>query len=102
MGYIGSDSKYINMKFWQKISFWNKVQLTVQSVLTLTQLSLIFGNAQHIFNVCVTAGQLIGLIIPIWMEDKDSNGTVDLFEKEITTTITSDSPITIKTETENK
>ena len=86
------------MNFWKKITFWNKVQLTVQSILTVTQLSLIFGNAQHIYNVLVTVGQLIGLIIPIWMEDRDSDGTVDLFQKEVTTTITSDSPITVETE----
>ena len=90
------------MKVWQKISFWNKIQLTVQSILTLTQLSLIFGNAQHIFNVVVTARQLLGLIIPIWMEDKDNDGNVDLFQKEVTVKVKSDTPITTEVTTETK
>lgn len=87
---------------WKKTSFWTKVMMTIQAVGTFTQLSLIFGDAQHVYNVIVALVQLSGLILPIWMDDKNGDGTVDIFEKEITTTITSDSPIKVKTETENK
>lgn len=75
---------------------------TIQAIGTFTQLSLIFGDSQHIYNVMVALIQLAGLIIPIWFEDRDNDGHVDLFQKEITTTITSDSPIKVTTETENK
>lgn len=75
---------------------------TIQAIGTFTQLSLIFGDSQHIYNVMVALIQLAGLIIPIWFEDRDNDGNVDMFQKEITTTITSDSPIKITTETENK
>lgn len=71
---------------------------TIQAIGTFTQLSLIFGDSQHIYNVLVALVQLSGLIIPIWFDDRNGNGTVDLFEKEITTKITSDSPITVTTE----
>jgi hypothetical protein len=87
---------------WKQTSFWTKVMMTIQAIGTFTQLSLIFGDAQHIYNVVVALVQLSSLILPIWMEDKNSDGIVDVFEKEVKTTITSDSPITIKTETENK
>ena len=90
------------MKIWQKMSTWKKIQLTIQAILSLAQLSLIFGQSQHIYNVFITAGQLLALIIPIWIEDRDNDGHVDLFQKEITTTITSDSPIKVTTESENK
>ena len=76
--------------------------MTIQAIGTFTQLSLIFGDAQHIYNVVVAIVQLSSLVLPIWLEDKNNDGIVDVFEKEITTTIKSDSPITIKTETENK
>lgn len=91
-----------NMKIWQKMSFWQKMSATIQAIGTFTQLSLIFGDSQHIYNVMVALIQLAGLIIPIWFEDRDNDGHVDLFQKEITTTITSDSPIKVTTETENK
>lgn len=84
------------------MSFWQKMSATIQAVGTFTQLSLIFGDSQHIYNVMVALIQLAGLIIPIWFEDRDNDGNVDLFQKEITTTITSDSPINVTTETENK
>lgn len=85
-----------------RMSFWTKFQLTVQTIGTFTQLSLIFGDSQHIYNVLVAIGQLAGLLIPIWMEDKNNNGTVDLFEKEVTVKVTSDSPITTEVKTETK
>lgn len=84
------------------MSFWQKMSATIQAIGTFTQLSLIFGDSQHIYNVMVALIQLAGLIIPIWFEDRDNDGNVDLFQKEITTTITSDSPIKVTTETENK
>lgn len=90
------------MKIWQKMSFWQKMSATIQAVGTFTQLSLIFGDAQHIYNVMVALIQLAGLIIPIWFDDKDNDGNVDLFQKEVTVKVTSETPIDIKTETETK
>jgi hypothetical protein len=85
---------------WKRITFWNKIQLTVQAVLTLTQLSLIFGDAQHIYNVFVTVGQLVALLIPIWFQDLNNDGQVDLFEKEVTIKVSSDTPVSVETKTE--
>lgn len=90
------------MTIWKRISFWTKLQLTIQAVLSLTQLSLIFGDSEHIFNIFVTAGQILGLIIPIWIQDANRDGIVDGFEKEVTVTVKSDSPIEVKTETKNE
>jgi hypothetical protein len=81
------------------MTFWTKLQLTIQAILSLAQLSLIFGESAHIYNIFVTAGQILGLIIPIWIQDQNRDGIVDGFEKEVITTIKSDSPITIETET---
>lgn len=83
----------------KKITFWNKVQMSVQAVLSVTQLSLIFSDSQHFYNVLITVGQIATLLIPIWFEDKNGNSEVDLFEKEVTVKVTSDSPIKIDTET---
>ena len=85
-----------------RMTFWTKLQLTIQAVLSLTQLSLIFGDSEHIFNIFVTAGQILGVIIPIWIQDSNRDGIVDGFEKEVTVTVKSDSPIEVKTETKNE
>ena len=86
----------------KRIAFWTKIQMTIQAVLSLAQLSLIFGDAQHIYNIFITAGQILGLLIPIWVQDNDRDGYVDGFEKEVTIKVSSDTPIDVKTTTETK
>lgn len=89
------------MGYWTKTSFWNKIKDSIQIVGTFTQLSLIFGESQHVYNVAVALIQLSGMLLPIWLVDTDGDGQIDGFEKEITTvtTIKSDSPIEVQTET---
>lgn len=87
---------------WKKIAFWTKIMMSIQAIGGITNLALIFENSKIIYNVIVTVVQLASLLLPIWFTDEDKDGNVDLFQKEITTTITSDSPIKVKTETENK
>lgn len=82
----------------KKITFWGKIQMSIQAVLSVTQLSLIFSDSQHIYNVLITVGQIISLLIPVWFTDDNRDGNVDLFEKEVITTIKSDSPIIVETE----
>lgn len=84
------------------MSFWTKFQITIQTIGTFTQLGLIFGDSQHIYNVFVACGQLIGLLIPIWFDDKNKNDIVDVFEKEVVVTIKSDAPIQTDVTVEKK
>lgn len=86
----------------KKITFWNKMQMSVQAVLSVTQLSLVFADSQHFYNVIVTVGQIAALLIPVWFTDENNDGEVDIFEKEVTVKVTSDSPIKVDTETTTK
>lgn len=72
----------------KRTTFWEKVNKTIQVIGTFTQLTLIFGDAQHIYNLVVAAAQLLGLLLPVWFDDKDHDGLVDIFQEETTTTIT--------------
>lgn len=90
------------MSYWHKTTFWTKVKDSVQGLLAITQLSLVLGDAQHIYNFLTFAGQVIGLLIPIWMEDTNRNQIADVFEKEVTVKVTSDTPIQVETTTETK
>ena len=90
------------MNYWKRASFWTKIKDTVGGILALGQLSLVLGNAQHIYNGILFIGQAVALFIPIWMEDKNQNDIADIFEKEVKVTIKSDSPITTETTIEKK
>lgn len=79
--------------------FWNKVKDSINVTGVLVQMGLIVGDSVHTWNYVVGAGQVIGMLIAIWMADVDKDGHVDVFQKEVKTTVTSDTPITVKTET---
>lgn len=86
------------MNFWTRASVWMKVKDSINAVGTVTQVVLIAGDSQHIWNYLTAAIQLAGTFITIWFEDNNKNDVPDIFEDEIVTTVTSDSPITIDTE----
>lgn len=64
----------------------------------MVQGGLIQQGADHVWNFIVIGGQIFGAIIGIWMVDKDKDGTPDIFQAEVKTTVTSASPIEITTE----
>lgn len=83
-------------------TFWTKVSHTIQLFGTGGQVALVAAHASPIWNYITAGATIIGMVLAIWMEDKNNDGTVDVFENKIvtTTTIKSDSPI--KSETEIK
>lgn len=90
------------MSYWTRTSFWTKIKDTIQILGTSTQLTLIFNDSQHIYNVMVAVIQLAGLLLPIWLSDEDKDGEVDAFQKELKVTVKSESPVDIKTEVTKK
>lgn len=90
------------MSIFKKSATWEKIQLSINILLSITQGGLIMGDSEHIWNYLVLSGQIIGALIGVWMVDKDKDGVPDVFEKEVTTTITSAAPIEVKTEETTK
>ena len=88
------------MNFWTRASVWMKVKDSINAVGAVTQVVLIAGDSQHIWNYLTAAVQLLGTFITIWFEDKNRNDVPDIFEKEIVTIVKSESPITVETKTE--
>lgn len=86
------------MSIWRRSATWEKVQLTINILLSMTQGALILGESKHVYNYIVLAGQIIGAVIGIWMVDKDKDGVPDVFQTEVKTTVTSTAPIEVKTE----
>lgn len=82
-------------------SFWTRVKDSVNAVGTITQVVLVAGESDHIWNYITGGIQLLGTFISIWFDDRDKDGKVDIFQKEVVTTITSETPIKIETETKS-
>lgn len=90
------------MSFWKRAIVWTKVKDTLAIGAILSQAGFELGNASEQLRLVIGAGTFVGYIIGMWMEDKDKNGIVDIFETEVTTTIKSATPIEITTEETTK
>lgn len=85
---------------YRQFSFWTKIKDFLNGAGAILQVVLVAAGSEHIWNYLTGAIQIIGLFITIFFDDRNQNGIVDGFEKEITTTtiIKSDSPIIVETE----
>lgn len=81
-------------------SFWTRVKDSVNAVGTITQVVLVAGESDHIWNYITGGIQLLGTFISIWFDDRDKDGRVDIFQEQVVTTITSETPIKVETKTE--
>lgn len=81
-------------------SFWTRVKDSVNAVGTITQVVLVAGESDHIWNYITGGIQLLGTFISIWFDDRDKDGKVDIFQKEVITIVTSETPIKVETKTE--
>lgn len=90
------------MSIWKRSLFWTKIKDTLAIGAILSQAGMEIGNTSEQIKLIIGAGTFVGYLVGMWMEDKDKNGVVDIFETEVTTTITSSAPIDIKTEETTK
>jgi len=61
--------------------FWMKIKVLLGSLGIGTEVALHFGDSEMIWKYITGAATVIGIIITLFFEDKDSDGVVDLFEK---------------------
>lgn len=90
------------MSIWKRALLWVKVKDTLAIGSILSQAGMEIGNTSESIKLWIGLGSLIGYLVGMWMEDKDKNGVVDIFETEVTTTIKSSTPIEVKTEEKPK
>lgn len=79
-------------------SFWTRVKDSINAVGTITQVVLVAGESDHMWNYITGGIQLLGTFISIWFDDRDKDGKVDIFQKEVVTKVTSETPIKVETE----
>lgn len=72
------------MSYFKTVSFWNKMNHSVQLFGTGSQVALVAAEASHIWNYIAAGATTIAMLFTIWMDDKNNDGIVDVFEKVIT------------------
>lgn len=69
-------------KWWQRMSFWNKLKLTIGGLGVGSELALIIGDSAHEWKVWAAVATIISVVITIWFEDKDNDGNVDILQNK--------------------
>lgn len=86
------------MAIWKRALFWTKVKDTLAIGSIISQGGMELGGTPEDVKIWIGVGSLAAYLVGMWMEDKDKDGVVDIFQSEVKTTITSAAPIEIKTE----
>jgi len=68
------------LTYFKTISFWNKLNHSVQLFGTGSQVALVAAEASPIWNYIAAGATTIAMLLTIWAEDANKNGIVDAFE----------------------
>ena len=71
------------MALWKKTTFWTKVKDTLAVGGLLAQGGMDIANASDQLKLIILAGNILAYLVGMWMDDKDGDGRVDLFQDEI-------------------
>ena len=69
------------VKWWQRITFWNKLRGTLTAIGVLVQAEMVREGAHFGWNLFALALTGLSIVITNWFEDKDGDGTADIFQK---------------------
>ena len=70
------------MALWKKMTFWDKLKTTIGLFGTGGQVALLITNAPHLYNYITAGATFLGLLIPVWIDDKNANSVPDIFEDD--------------------
>lgn len=67
---------------WQKISFWNKVKLTLVACGAGGEITVLVNDSYPWWHAVVVGCTVLAFIITNFVQDLNNNGIIDFFEKE--------------------
>jgi hypothetical protein len=70
------------MSYFKTVSFWTKLNHSVQLFGTGSQVALVAAEASPIWNYIAAGATVTTMLFAIWMVDVNKNNIVDIFEKE--------------------
>ncbi len=65
------------------MSFWTKLKGTIAVITTLVEAGLFIAESDHLYKVLTLGIGAVATLISIYIEDKNNNGIVDAFEKNV-------------------
>lgn len=69
-------------KWWQHVSFYNKIKATATGVVALIETKLLISEADAKWHYLSIGLGVIALIITHWFQDNNNNGKVDFMERK--------------------
>jgi hypothetical protein len=66
----------------KKLSFWVKLRTTIASLGIGSEVFLHFADSTPIWSLIAGFATILGILITVWIEDKNNDGIVDLFEDD--------------------
>ena len=86
------------MSIWKKAILWTKIKDTFALGGILGQAGMEALNTNQTIQMWVAVGTVIGYLVGMWMEDKDRDGIVDIFQTEVTVKAKSETPVDVTIE----
>lgn len=86
------------MSYLKTVSFWTKLNHSIQLFGTGSQLALVAAQASPVWNYVTGGATVVAALVTIWMEDRNNDGVVDVFEKVITVKAPLDANVEVKEE----
>lgn len=90
------------MSIWKRAIIWTKIKDSLALGGILGQAGMEVLNTSEPIKLWVAVGTVLGYLVGMWMEDKNNDGIVDIFQTEVTTKVTSSAPIDVEIKKEEK
>lgn len=90
------------MSIWRKAILWTKIKDTLALGGILGQAGMEALNTNQKIQLYVAVGTVLGYVVGMWMEDKNNDGIVDIFQTEVTVKAKSDAPVEVEITKEEK
>ncbi len=69
-------------KLWKKVGFWMKLKVSIASVGIGSEVFMHFADTHPTWKIVAGVGTIVGILISVWIEDKNNDGIVDLFQDD--------------------
>lgn len=69
-------------KIWQSVNFWLKIKATIASIGVGGEITMIATEQSAAWHYATIVATIMGILITNFVEDKDNDGIVDLFENK--------------------
>ena len=66
-----------NIKFWQRTSFWNKIESSCALAGSITVGTMAVERVEYKWFLLAGAVGFVGKLLSIWVQDRDNNGVID-------------------------